>query len=90
MPKKLVEEIIAERLDVTAKEANNIFLCCLEALKESIQENKDLRIRNFGTFKTSYREERPGRNPLTGEAVLISARNVLRFKPSQELKQLIN
>ena len=43
----------------------------------------------FGSFQTRQRQARTGRNPKTGEAVKVPAKRVAFFKPSKELKQLI-
>ena len=58
-------------------------------LKNIIIENR-FKIAKFGTFILRKKNQRVGRNPKTKEEKIISERNVILFKPSKELKQLIN
>jgi len=53
-------------------------------------KEKKIKIAKFGTFLIRTKKERLGRNPKTKEEKLISERNVLMFKPSNEFKNLIN
>ena len=53
-------------------------------------KNNDLVLKNIGTFKLSKKNERIGRNPKTKEKKIISARNVVLFKPSKDFKKFIN
>jgi len=57
---------------------------------ESIKVNKKVKLSKFGTFSIRKKKQRVGRNPKTKEKKIISARNVILFKPSKEFKQLIN
>ena len=61
-----------------------------DIILESIIENKKVKIAKFGTFILRNKSERIGRNPKTKEEKIISARNVILFKPSRELKHFIN
>ena len=58
-------------------------------LKNILLENK-VKISKFGTFILRKKKERTGRNPKTKKAEIISARNVILFKPSKHLKNSIN
>ena len=51
---------------------------------------KKIKISNFGTFEIRHKRSRIGRNPKTKESKEISSRKVLLFKPSKELKKLVN
>ena len=57
---------------------------------ESIKVNQMVKLSKFGTFSIRKKKQRVGRNPKTKEKKIISARNVILFKPSKEFKQLIN
>ena len=61
----------------------------INILKNLIR-NKEISIKNFATFKTISKNERIGRNPKTMEDVMISERNVLKFKPSKMIIDHIN
>ena len=57
---------------------------------DNIRDNKKVKLSRFGTFFLRKKNERIGRNPKTKEKKIISARNVILFKPSKEFKELIN
>ena len=59
-------------------------------LFDNIRDNKKVKLSRFGTFFLRKKNERIGRNPKTKEKKIISARNVILFKPSKEFKELIN
>ncbi len=62
----------------------------LEATMEILEKNKIVKFRGFGTFKVVKKSSRIGRNPKTMKEFVISERNVISFKPSRQLKKLIN
>ena len=53
-------------------------------------KSENVKISSFGTFKVNKKKERIGRNPKTKIEAMISARKVIKFKPSLELKNKIN
>ena len=57
---------------------------------QSLKKSKKVKIAKFGTFELRFKNKRVGRNPKTKEAKIISARKVILFKPSKELKKKIN
>jgi len=62
----------------------------LNIIVKSLKKNKKVKISNFGTFEIRYKKEREGRNPKTKEKRIITARNVVLFKPSKDFKKFIN
>lgn len=58
--------------------------------KEKLAEGEEISIRGFGTLSIANREERKGRNPKTGEEVLIPAHRTVTFKISKEFKETLN
>ena len=56
----------------------------------NLKKEKKVKISNFGTFSIRQKKLRIGRNPKTKEKKIISARNVVLFKPSKEFKTLLN
>ena len=56
----------------------------------NLQKEKKIKISNFGTFTIRKKKTRIGRNPKTKEEKIISARNVVLFKPSKDFKNFIN
>ena len=61
-----------------------------ELILNNLIEDKKVKIAKFGTFELRKKKERIGRNPKTKESKIISARNVILFKPSKEFKKFIN
>ena len=61
-----------------------------ELILNNLIEDKKVKIAKFGTFELRKKKERIGRNPKTKESKIISARNVILFKPSKEFKKYIN
>ena len=70
----------------SAKAVDNIF----DAVTSAMQSGEEVRLIGFGTFSVSHRKATTGRNPRTGEAIQISARNVPKFKSGKALKQAVN
>ena len=62
----------------------------LDIIVENLKTKKKVKISNFGSFEIRYKNKRIGRNPKTKEKKIISARNVVLFKPSKEFKRFIN
>ena len=61
-----------------------------ELILNNLIEHKKIKIAKFGTFELRKKKQRIGRNPKTKESKIISARNVILFKPSKEFKKFIN
>ena len=59
-------------------------------IKSTLEQGENLKIAGFGNFMVKQKSDRRGRNPQTGEAITISARSVVTFKPSAILREAIN
>lgn len=68
------------------KEAAELVEIVFRILKETLARGEKIKISGFGSFTIRDKKPRMGRNPQTGEAMEISARRVLTFKPSQVLR----
>ena len=62
----------------------------IDIIIEGLKTNGYVKIHNFGSFKVNRKKNRIGRNPKTMEDVMISERNVLKFKPSKLILDYIN
>lgn len=69
------------------KEAADIVDLIFNIIKDTLSKGEKVKISGFGNFSIRDKATRVGRNPQTGEAMNISARRVLTFKPSQILKE---
>ena len=87
MPVNVVKQVF---LDITKKKAKEVFDGIFEEIREVLDKDDKLTVRNFGTFKTSHRSARKGRNPQTGEEIQIKASKAPVFKASKALKETVN
>ena len=62
----------------------------VDAVTSALRGGGEVRLVGFGTFSVSHRKATTGRNPRTGAAIQISARNVPKFKSGKALKQAVN
>ena len=83
---ELVEKIAAQAklTKVDAERAVNAFI---SVLTDTLKNGEDVTLVGFGTFTIGDRAERQGRNPQTGEAITISAKKIVKFKPGKALKE---
>jgi integration host factor subunit alpha len=79
-----------ECIGFSKKEAIYVVESVLGILKDTLEAGDDIKITGFGKFEIRKKSGRKGRNPQTGESIMISSRKVLTFKPSQVLKDYIN
>ena len=90
LTKKDIVNSIYMKLGLSKKILDVILDDILNIIVENLKVNKKVKISNFGTFEIRYKNERVGRNPKTKEKKIISARNVVLFKPSKEFKKFVN
>ncbi len=86
---ELVDEV-AKGSDLSKKDAEVIVQIVLDSIVDSLKSGDKVELRGFGSFRLRERASRHGRNPKTGEKVLVPAKKVPYFKPGKELKDLIN
>lgn len=72
--------------EFTTKILNTAF----EIIKVKVAEGEKVEIRNFGIFKILNKPERKGRNPKTGDSIIIPAKKVPKFKPSSTFKKMVD
>ena len=90
MTKAEIVEHIYERVGFSKKEAAEVVESIFEVIKARLETGEKVKISGFGNFVINEKRPRKGRNPQTGEEIVISGRRVLSFKPSQVLKRTIN
>ena len=78
------------QIGFSKKISENLLEDVFQILLSNIINKKKVKIAKFGTFTLRKKNQRVGRNPKTKEEKIISERNVVLFKPSKELRQLIN
>jgi integration host factor subunit alpha len=90
MTKAEIVEQIYERVGFSKKEASELVERVFETIKETLANGEKVKISGFGNFVVRDKNARKGRNPQTGEEILLDARRVLTFKPSLVLKNNLN
>src|SRR6476659_5952946 len=85
----LVEEV-SKVTELTRKDSEVIVDTLFDSVIKALKTGDKLEVRGFGSFRVRQRNARVGRNPKTGEKVEVPAKRVPYFKPSKELKDLIN
>ena len=81
---------IAAKANLTKAAAERSVNAMLESIQEFLAEDGKLTLTGFGTFAVEERQERPGRNPCTGESIQIAASKVVKFRPGKQLKDAVN
>jgi integration host factor subunit alpha len=74
----------------TKREAADLAETVFDILKDALETDGKVKISGFGNFEVKQKADRRGRNPQTGDAITITARRVLTFKPSGVLKRDLN
>ena len=85
----LVEEVV-KNTELPRKESEIIVETIFEGIIGALQNGDKIEIRGFGSFRIRQRKPRIGRNPKTGTKVEVPAKKVPYFKPSKELRDLVN
>jgi DNA-binding protein HU-beta len=81
---------MADGAEITLKDAESALKAALDGIKKALKKNDKVTLVGFGTFSVSKRKARMGRNPRTGEALKIKARNIPKFSAGRELKDAVN
>ena len=81
---------VAETANLTKAQASEAVNCVLSSIETTLKGGDKVAFVGFGTFSVSERPARTGRNPKTGEAIQIAAKNVIKFKAGKELSQSVN
>lgn len=90
MTKADIIEAIYQKVGYSKKDAADLVELIFNTIKETLAKGEKIKISGFGNFVVRDKKERTGRNPQTGNAIKISARRVLTFKPSQVLRAEVN
>ena len=90
MTKADIVEQIYEKVGFSKKESAELVERVFGLIKETLENGEKIKIAGFGNFVVKEKSDRRGRNPQTGDEIIISARRILTFKPSQVLKSSIN
>jgi integration host factor subunit beta len=90
MTKADLVEKVAGLGDLTRRDSEVIVETIFDSMIHALQTGDKIEIRGFGSFRIRQRNPRIGRNPKTGQRVEVPAKSVPYFKPSKELRDLVN
>jgi integration host factor subunit alpha len=90
LTKAEIIEIIAEQNGFPKKEATQTVEALLEIIKKTLESGEDVLISGFGKFCVKEKKERRGRNPATGEDLMLAPKKVVTFKCSGKMRDKIN
>lgn len=86
---ELIEEV-SKVVEMTRKDSETIVETIFDSIVNSLHKGEKIEIRGFGSFRTRQRQPRVGRNPKTGSRVEVPSKRIPFFKPSKELRDLVN
>jgi integration host factor subunit alpha len=90
LTRKELSEAVANQLGYPRSTCADIVDSILGSMKSSLTSGEPIKIVHFGTFTLRDKNPRNGRNPRTGESILIKKRKMVSFKPSKKLREYIN
>lgn len=90
LTKSQIIENVVDGTCLTKKKANDTIETLLEIMKRTLESGEDVLISGFGKFNVNAKKQRRGRNPATGEPMMLPARKVVTFKCSGKLRDKLN
>ncbi len=90
LTKAHIVDAIADQIGYPKNHSSEIVETLLELIKSSLESGEDVMISNFGKFCVRAKKERRGRNPATGEDMMMKPRKVVTFRWSGNLRDKIN
>ena len=90
LTKAEIIQTVVDNVGLNRREAAEMVDAFFEEICAALGSGDDVKLSGFGGFELREKAERPGRNPRTGEAALVTARRVVTFHPSQKLTVAVN
>jgi integration host factor subunit alpha len=81
-----IADRLFEEVGLNKREAKEFVDAYFEVIREALENGENVKLSGFGNFQLREKNQRPGRNPKTGEEIPISARRVVTFRPGQKLR----
>ena len=89
LTKAELADLLFERLGLNKRESKDMVEGFFELVHAALVRGEEVKLSSFGNFNIRRKAPRPGRNPRTGEAIPIAARNVVTFHASHKLKGIV-
>jgi len=90
LTKALIAEAVWNKTNIAKSRTTELVDTVFEAVKQTLESGEDVLISGFGKFSVREKQERRGRNPQTGEPIMLSPRKVITFKCAGVLRDKIN
>lgn len=82
-------EALCDELNLNKKDAKELVELFFEEIRHTLEEGEQVKLSGFGNFELRDKNQRPGRNPKTGEEIPVTARRVVTFRPGQKMKSRV-
>lgn len=89
LTKAEMSEYLLEKLGLNKRDAREVVELFFEEIRCALESGEQVKLSGFGNFDLRVKNQRPGRNPKTGEEIPVSARRVVTFRPGQKLKSRV-
>ena len=86
----LIDQVHATNSKMTKVQAREAVETILRIIKSNLESNEDVLLSGFGKFSVNDKSARKGRNPQTGQSLMLDAKRVVTFKPSGKLREKVN
>lgn len=90
MNKQELIDQVAERAELSKAVAGKVVQAFMDAVQKALEKEEAVRLVGFGSFTTHERAAKEGRNPKTGEPLLIPSATNVKLKPGSKLKEAVN
>ncbi len=86
----LIEKLAEKAPQLSRRQAELVVNTIFDSIRDSLKRGEKTEIRGFGSFRLRHRHTKEGRNPKTGESVLVPEKRMPFFKAGKEIKELLN
>lgn len=90
MTKKEIARMISEEVGLTHQKTQQVVQRLLDVVIEVLANEGQVELRNFGVFKIKTRPSRAGRNPKTGQSIIIAERSTITFRAGKEMEERVD
>ncbi|HDZ91190.1 MAG: integration host factor subunit alpha [Deltaproteobacteria bacterium] len=90
LTKLMIVQAVAESNGLTKQKASDTVETIIDLIKSRLESGEDVLISGFGKFCVNEKNKRRGRNPATGEDMMLKARKIVTFKCSGKLREKVN
>ena len=86
----LINQVHTSNSKFTKSQAREAVETILRIIKSNLEDGEDVLMSGFGKFSVNDKSARKGRNPQTGDSLMLDARKVITFRPSRNLREKVN